>query len=378
MYDSRSEALRNTKESAPRTPRESATPPSHHPHTPYTSPTYPTGSSEKTYYSRSKALEAFKKSKEYREIPNHFPQEPKARPEYIPPSITRGQTKHTVVFYQNTYGYWHDAKFFSITTNDFHISDPMLSRYNYYYYPRSSASGGVFLFLGILVLVSLAFGVVFLIIYATTSRKQKEEEIESTPVDETIQNSFLRRLYGLQKGKIVTLSDPLTLASYNKPIDFVVGDTITYRHLDFQIFHATLENNTDGEPLTLHLFAKEVHGDFALFLGELDHEGSNSTLQEEDWKHLDESEDRFSQEFHALFPSPEKGKETLGTFTQYEFGGYYDVQSSKSIVPMAICEYYPQDAPPKFDWQHVIVTWQGDWVSCYYCIEIHERNLSIY
>ena len=249
-----------------------------------------------------------------------------------------------------------------------------------------------FLFLGIIGLV--VFLLISSIFSLGTSRKKLESPgiaalksdipASAPPISEEphadlkIDHSFLGKLCQYGKGKIVTLSDPFTLAAYDRPIDFKVKERTAYTHSTFNLTHLELENHEDGEPLQLHLFAKEVSGDFALFLGTIDHEGTNETLHSREWSHLDEREDEFANSFSSVFPADDEHPEITVTFSQFEFGGFYDVKSSRAKEPVSLCEYFPADAPDDFEWKHAIVTWQRDWISCFYCIEIHEGNVRLY
>lgn len=372
------------------------------------------GLSGQKYESRSEALSAFQKTSEFSSLPTHFAKEPEGRPEYIPPQVSQKGVSHPVVFSGNQYGYYSNSgQFTPLTLQDYFIPERMLFRHGYSYHPgpyRSSSTtttqsdpaspASLWVgMIGLLMIAGFVIAIVYLIAQAFNTpksyarplvdleRPQKGTYVPRS-LDPTLnlgsdssreiwhaENQWLAKLYSLSKGKIVTLSDPLTLTDFGHPADFTVAQIQQYEHPTFRMFHAVLTNDARVDILELHLFAKEVGGDYALFLGILDHEGTAKTLLKESWHHLKENGDSLADSFVAIIPIHEQDQEIV--FTQYEFGAFYDVKSSEVKKPISLCEYYPIDAPMGLDWQHSIVTWQEDWLRCYYCVEIHEKNVDL-
>lgn len=297
---------------------------------------------------------------------NHFAAEPTTRPVYIPPQVRRDKVAYPVVFHKDSYGYWHGPSFIPVGKEDYVASSagPVLVR--------------------LVVLALFVFIAAFAIASALQAmgrrharRRQVDEATRDIPDTLASEQPLLKKLYAVRPGKIITLSDPLTLSYYEKPLDLRVVETVSYRHATFSLFHVAMRNERDGQ--SIYLFVKDVAGDFCMFMGILDHEGRNGTLQAQEWFHLDKGEDRFAGEFAAIFPPVEGKPELRVTFAQFDFGAFYDVAGSKDAEKLiGISEYHPQGAPESFDWQHAIVTWEGGWISCYYCREIHSRNVDVF
>lgn len=327
----------------------------------------------KTYKTKSEAIKAFKKSKEFKKLPVRFTQKPKIRPSYIPRKIH----VYPVIFYNHSYGYWQGERFIPLNRNQYVVERSVIYRNRTTRYRRSSPFAT---FIGFILFTGIIFFIVFIIIKLLASSK-KEESKKSIPKSNTLipksTNKLFGKLHSLKIGSIINLSDPTTLEYFDKPVDFIIEGNTIYQNEDFHLLDIQLKNYTDGkEDVELHLFVKEVENDIALFLGIIDHEGRNETLLNEDWIHLSENEDEFEKGFSGIFEIEEKETEIL--FEQYEYGAFYDMKYKVDEAPVGICEYYPTQAPENFEWQHVIVLWHGDWITCYYCKEIHEGNMVIF
>ena len=329
----------------------------------------------KKYNSRNKALENYRRT-----LKNHYEVKPKSHPQHIPTQIkSKGQT-YRVVFYPtyHCYGYMdHNHKFRSIGHDDYIVRRQMY---------RRRSGGGFFKLLCIFLLVLIVLAVVGLIIQALFKQKETSNQyqtfIEAKSSNQyfpfTDKNPLLDKIFKLKRGKVITLSDPLTMDYFKKTTDFQVTGSCSYYHSTFRLFALDIQNETDGpEPLELTLFVKQVDEDFALYIAMLDHEASNRELESQNWYHLDDSKDKFSEVFSSEFEMDDGLVQV--DFVEYDFGGFYDVISSESEgKPIGICEYSPYEPPRLFDWQHAIVTWEGDWIRCYYAREIHERNFELF
>ncbi|HPY75888.1 MAG TPA: hypothetical protein PLB63_10845 [Planctomycetota bacterium] len=356
------------------------------------------------YFSKEAAENEFKKSKDFQDLINQFPEEPKTRPSYIPERIYRENVWLPIIYLAShrQYGYYNASKnFIPLEKNDYLIDEETLVSKGYTY-PIAKGQPDLEGF-------SLVFGVIIVFIiflifahsivsffkwisdvlkmifdrgpsksrpFASASQNKMVDIVDysNAPKAFTSTVPYLAQLYSMKKGNVITLSDPITMSEYGHSIDCEIMRVIWYDHNDFRFMKIDLENLEESSEL--YLFVKEVKGDFALFLGMLDHEGLHKTLIKDGWEHVDSTENKFSEKFGSIFEC--HGEETEVVFSQYEFGGYYDVHSSIVKEPVGICEYFPEEIPSDLDWRHAIVIWQGKWISCYYCIEVHQGNIDLF
>ncbi len=350
-----------------------------------------------------------------RATPNYFEAEPHTRPADVPPAIKRENSEYPVVFHDHRYGYWQKGPqgllfvplLLSTTqpgvaqqpgvpaqnvanTDDANRTPQGVRRYERPLRRHEDALPGWFDLLSVLLFFGVMVAAILLVLRATQSRRRAtpmsaesqtnvaRETAAAIPTTPVVSGSLWDKLYHTQRGQMATLSDPMTLEHFQKPSDFQVTEALLYTHATFTLRRVDLRHAGGGqEELELSLLLKEVEGDYCLFLGMLDHEGRNRDLMAADWFHLDSGGDRFAGAFHSIFPGESEGVENKVMFVQHEFGAFYDISDGKRKT-IGICEYYPQNAPAGFDWQHAIVIWQGDWLRCYYCREIHERNVEVF
>ncbi len=337
------------------------------------------GEQGKTYKNRNEALSAFKKSQAYEKFkkqPATFSKKPSRRPEYIPERITHNNTVVPIVFYNNSYGYHYGSRFVPLGHNHYVVRD------RYLYNRRTSSSGFFGLFLFIIFLLFVIF-IIMVIMQASRVRKKrldkyKEYPKENIPIKKShhfeSSDPFLQKLYKVTKNKVIRISDPIVLTYFDQALDFTVIGTKGYENEQFRLFEIALQSVVDGDFVEMYLFAKEVEGDFALFLGIVDHEGASRDLAAQDWHHLNEEGSELSAEFVSIFEG-DNGEEQSISFHQFPFGAFYDMKTPEKTGYTSVCEYQPGSDG---EWQHAIVTWKGDWIRCYYCNESHKGAVDIY
>lgn len=366
---------------------------------------------------------------------NYFEEPPRERPNHVPPVVRREREEYPVVFHDHRYGYWQkgpqgllfvplilgttqpgqaapgpqpamagdppgvpapnasdDDTVIGQPTADNRPTPPGVRRYERRP-PTEDGLPGWFDFISVLLFFGVMIGAILLVLRATQKRNrpatpaypQKQErpadEQAQPPVPGTplVVDSLWDKLYHARRNQMIAMSDPMTLAHFGRATDFQVDETALYEHSTFTLLRIDLVHAGGGEEdLRLALFLKEVEGDRCLFLGMLDHEGRDEELRASSWFHLDASGDRFADAFRSIFTLEGGESDCAVDFVQHDFGAFYDVAAGSKRKSVGICEYFPQEPPAGFDWQHAIVVWQGNWLRCYYCREIHERNIDIF
>ncbi len=391
------------------------------------------------YNSRSEAVEAFQKSEAFKKFSATYTKEPVSRPEYIPTQIRQENQIYPVTFENGIYGYYYygpeqkKTEFIPLKPNDFVITDRLL-RQNYFIYrgisqfseeekqtqenieqsfeennngipeKRTHFGSRIAWFLGFISIFFIIRLIINLLMQAKLdrsnetsnnssyykpiisksehtselfhSKSDKNFEQDYEDLDISVSQTIPKSLHSLSKGKVIKLSDRVTLKHFKRPLNFIVTNNIIYRHPTFTIRHIALQNNNEKEPIEVHLFCKEVGDNFALYLGTLDHEGTNTNLKGEKWFHLEKYEDSLSKHFASIFDTENGEKKVV--FSQYDFGAFYNIICPGISKCLSLCEYYPEDPPSDLYWQHAIVVWNKDWISCYYCIEINQNELAIH
>ncbi len=190
----------------------------------------------------------------------------------------------------------------------------------------------------------------------------------------------------INKGDMITLSDPQTEVVMDGPGEFEVKEKRVYTHELFKIYAYLLHAEKDEDDVFLMVKVVEEDYDFRLYY--LDHGGTQEELIDEGWGHWSEDGDSFAAEFTVEIPTgeTEDSFEEI-TFKEKDFGPFYKTILNRYTTPgedseelvASIAEYETQE---DIDNQEAFIEWTGEynggWVEVYYGSRIHNSQIEVY